>query len=101
MLACKPTSLITPGVNAMCTGDGGAALEKLRAAAKKAAAAPKPPKDAGKGLDSAGAASATMDAIAAMGSPGAVLSLLKKAKKPKPKKELSFKEKLAMTLGGR
>ena len=89
------------------------ALDKLRKDAA-AAAAKRPPKGAGDGLSSAGAASKTMDAIASLGSPGGVLAMLKKAKpvswelllglslvvqKPK-KKELSFKEKLALSLGG-
>jgi len=85
-------------------GDGGDALAKLRAeqAAKpKPAAKPPPAKGAGANMSSGAAAGATMDAIASLGSPGAVLALLKKAKnrkpvgRPKPK-ELTFKEKLAL-----
>ncbi len=46
------------------------------------------------------AAAATFGALNDLGSPEAVLSMLKKAKKPKPKKELSFKEQLALKMGG-
>jgi len=85
-------------------GGGPSALDKLRKDMK--APPPKPAKGAGDGLSSGAAAGATMDAIAAMGSPGAVLALLKKAKnrkpvgKPKPK-ELTFKEKLELQFAGR
>jgi len=93
------------GPPAMGKGGGGpSALEKLRKDMK--APPPKPAKGAGDGLSAGKAAGATMDAIAAMGSPGAVLALLKKAKnrkpvgKPKPK-ELTFKEKLELQFAGR
>ena len=62
-------------------GGGPSALDKLRKDMK--APPPKPAKGAGDGLSSGAAAGATMDAIAAMGSPGAVLALLKKAKNRK------------------
>jgi len=61
---------------------------------------PAPKKPASGALSSAAAASATMSGISDLGSPEAVLAMLKKAKKPK-KKALSFKEKLAAQLGGR
>jgi len=64
---------------------------------------PRPKPAASKaGMDSNAAAGATLDAISNLGSPGAVLSLLKKAKKTAPpKKELSFKEQLAAKMAGR
>lgn len=67
-------------------------LAKLRAAADAKPAVTRAPSN----MSADAAAGATFNALNDLGSPEAVLAMLKKAKKPaKPKKELSFKEQLA------